>query len=250
MPFMCTMSFVNTSQIPGSSGARRAHGAWQGGRDLREVWDESGLLGGRNLQCEQKWFKVNVVGSGFTTTSHIPLRCVVTRHNLGCGTYTKNTLTKVIAPISDIIGRYKCCTLSTKLKVSLFHVKGRYTHALNCIFPQGTLWRLWSQEMPWALGSVQLLSKPFFWRVWGPEWNLVYEWQGPDGIPSKYILRPLCQCNWWALLFVGPDRSSSCYYAQVETHLPSAHASGPQYSLKTATTGSMQFRATHATNKQ
>ena len=87
-------------------------------------------------------------------------------------------------------------------------ISWRYTHALNCVFPQGTLWRLWSQEMPWALGSVQLLSKPFFWRVWGPEWNLVYEWQGPDGIPRKHILRPLCQCNWWALLFVSSDRSS------------------------------------------
>ena len=82
-------------------------------------------------------------------------------------------------------------------------ISWRYTHALNCVFPQGTLWQLWSQEMPWALGSVQLLSKPFFWRVWGPEWNLVYEWREPDVIPRKQILRPLCQWNWWACYLSG-----------------------------------------------
>ena len=160
--------------MPGASGAWGVDGAWQGGRDLWEGWDESSLLGGRNLQCEQRWFKVNVVDSRFSSTSHIPRRCVVTQHNMGCGyPNSKNTLTKVF----------------------VFHMKVCYTHAYmpkTMRSLKGTLWRPWSQEMPWALGSVQLLSKPDSWRVWGQERILVYAWQGPEGIPRKRILRPLC----------------------------------------------------------
>ena len=93
--------------MPGASGVRWADGAWQGGRDLWEGWDESSLLGGRNLQREQGWFKVNVVDSRSSSTSNIPLRCVVTQHNMGCGRYDlANTLTKVL----------------------IFHMPGCYTH--------------------------------------------------------------------------------------------------------------------------
>ena len=98
---------ANKSKMPGASAAWRADGAGEGGRDLWEGWDEGSLLRGWNLRCEQRWFKVNVVDSRSSTTSHIPLRCVVTQHNMGCGTLTKNTLTKVF----------------------VFHMKGCHTHA-------------------------------------------------------------------------------------------------------------------------
>ena len=51
---------VNTIPISGASSARRALGAGQGGRDLRECWDESSLLRGWRLQSWQRFFQVNI----------------------------------------------------------------------------------------------------------------------------------------------------------------------------------------------
>ena len=63
MLLLCVMHLfcsVNTIPIPGASSTRRALGAGQGGRDLRECWDESGLLRGWRLQSWQPFFQVNV----------------------------------------------------------------------------------------------------------------------------------------------------------------------------------------------
>ena len=112
----------------------------------------------------------------------MPIRCVVTPYNFGCGTTgSRNTLTKVQTRFnsSSIWG------LSSKLKVSIFHSKSRHAYIRNDVFIQGTLWRHWSQELSWPLGSVQLYAKPRFRRVWDPKWNLVSEWQTPAGIPRK-----------------------------------------------------------------
>ena len=106
-------------------------------------------------------------------------RCVTTEHNLGCGTDgSKNTLAKVNNRASP-----------TKFHASAIPLMS---------FPQGNLWRQWSQEMSWSLGDIQLYARSSFGRVWNRESIYVYRWQELSGFSREHLLCHLCNWNWWA----------------------------------------------------